>query len=163
MILEATEPGQGLLSMDLHTDGRFADKLCVPAGFRSLPYVSAEVLARGDHLPHMDGRDAFEHAVTKLPASVKAACAKAQVSLDQVDYFIAHHANQRINAAIVERLGVPGERVPSNIERLGNTSGGTIFILLYEMNRNGRLLPGQNLCFLALGAGLHWGAAVLRT
>ncbi|HSC85835.1 MAG TPA: beta-ketoacyl-ACP synthase III [Polyangiaceae bacterium] len=163
VIFEATDDASlGLRSMDLHTDGRYAEQLWVPAGFRSLPYVSAETLDSDAHLPAMEGREVFKHAVTKLPKSVKLACEKAGVTLDQVDYFIAHQANQRINDAIAERLGLDAARVPSNIEKLGNTSGGTIPILLDEMRRDGRLKAGQTLCFLALGAGLHWGAGVVR-
>ncbi len=163
LILEASDdPSLGLRSMDLHTDGRYADQLWVPAGFRSLPYMSGQTLEQDAHLPAMEGREIFKHAVTKLPKSV-AACEKAGVALDQVDYFIAHQANQRINDAIVERLGIDAAKVPSNIEQFGNTSGGTIPILMDQMRRDGRLKAGQTLCFLALGAGLHWGAAVVRT
>ena len=83
--------------------------------------------------------------------------------MGDVDWFVAHQANQRINDAITQRLKIDPARVPSNIERLGNTSAATIPILLSEMRADGRLKAGQTLCFLALGAGLHWGAAVYRT
>jgi 3-oxoacyl-[acyl-carrier-protein] synthase III len=110
----------------------------------------------------MDGRDVFRHAVTKLPASVRAVCARAGVSLSGIDWFIAHQANSRINDAVREALGVPEEKVPSNIDRYGNTSAATIPILMDEMRRDGRLRSGQLVCFLALGAGIHWGSAILR-
>jgi 3-oxoacyl-[acyl-carrier-protein] synthase-3 len=61
-----------------------------------------------------------------------------------------------------EKLEVPAEKVPSNIERYGNTSAATIPILLDEMRRDGRLKEGQLICFLALGAGIHWGSALFR-
>lgn len=86
----------------------------------------------------------------------------AKVRVDQVDWFIAHQANDRINEAVRERIGVAKERVPSNIARYGNTSAATIPILLDEMRRDGRLKPGQLVCFLALGAGIHWGSAIWR-
>lgn len=113
-------------------------------------------------IPFMDGREVFRAAVTLLPRAVRSACAQAKVSLDEIDWFVAHQANQRINEAIRERLKLPAAKVPSNIERYGNTSAATIPILLDEMRRDGRLQPGQLVCFLALGAGLHWGAALLR-
>lgn len=153
---------QTLLSMDLHTDGRFAHQLWVEAGFHSLPYVNQETLSQGTHLPAMEGREIFKHAVTKLPRSVKKAVQEAGLELGDVAWFVAHQANQRINDAIGERLKLDPVKVPSNIERIGNTSGATIPILLDEMRRDGRLQAGQNVCFLALGAGLHWGASVLR-
>ncbi|MBK7581470.1 MAG: ketoacyl-ACP synthase III [Myxococcales bacterium] len=152
----------GLLGIDLHADGRFADRLAIPAGFRSRPFISEKTVAEDLWIPRMDGREVFRQAVTLLPKSVARACSKAGVSLQQIDWFIAHQANERINDAVRERLGVPAEKVPSNIERYGNTSTATIPILTDEMRRDGRLRPGQLVCFLALGAGLHWGSAIWR-
>jgi 3-oxoacyl-[acyl-carrier-protein] synthase-3 len=111
----------------------------------------------------MDGREVFKHAVTKLPRSVQALCQRSSVQPEQIDWFIAHQANQRINEAVCQRLGVPIEKMPSNIDRFGNTSGATIPILMDEMRRDGRLKPGQLVCLLALGAGFHWGSMLLRT
>lgn len=156
------EPGTGILATDLHSDGRFVDKLLIEAGFRTRPFISQRTVDEDRWIPSMEGREVFRHAVTLLPASIKRACAKAKVTLDQVDWFIAHQANQRINDAVRERLGVPAEKVPSNIERTGNTSAATIPILVDEMRRDGRLRAGQLVCFLALGAGIHWGSVIWR-
>ncbi len=154
--------GAGLLAVDLHADGRYASELAVPAGFRRRPYATTEGVDANQFLPYMNGREIFRHAVSKLPSTVRAACDKAGVSLAQVDWFIAHQANDRINKVVRERLEIPEEKVPSNIARYGNTSGATIPILVDEMRRDGRLREGQLVCFLALGAGLHWGAAVVQ-
>jgi 3-oxoacyl-[acyl-carrier-protein] synthase III len=163
MLVERTEePGRGVLSVDLHSDGRFADQLYLPIGFKKRPFVSSDELERDANLPIMAGRDVFKHAVTKLPASVHAACERAGVKIEDIDWFLAHQANDRINDAVREKLGVPVEKVPSNIARFGNTSAATIPILVDEMRRDGRLVDGQLVCFLALGAGLHWGSAVVR-
>lgn len=153
---------QGLLSIDLHSDGRHSDELSIPAGFRRRPYATAEMLEDAEFIPRMNGREVFRHAVSKLPQTVRTACERANVSLEQIDWFIAHQANDRINKLVRERLGVPAEKVPSNIANYGNTSAATIPILVDEMRRDGRLRTGQLVCFLALGAGLHWGAAVMR-
>ena len=162
LVLERSESQSGILGVDLHTDGRYVEQLYIKAGFRTRPYVSAETIANESFLPLMVGRDVFKHAVTKLPQSVLAACRAAGVSIDQIDWFLAHQANDRINDAVRDRLKVPAEKVPSNIARYGNTSTATIPILVDEMRRDGRLQPGQLVCFLALGAGLHWGAIVYR-
>jgi 3-oxoacyl-[acyl-carrier-protein] synthase III len=154
--------GSGVLAVDLHSDGRYADKLHILAGFRTRPFISQTTVDEDRMIPVMDGRDVFRHAVEKLPRSVHAVCNQAKVKLEQIDWFIAHQANQRINELIRERLDVPPEKVPSNIERYGNTSAATIPILLDEMRRDGRLRDGQLVCFLALGAGLHWGSAIMR-
>lgn len=161
LLMESSQDAEaGLLSVDLHSDGRHSAELSIPAGFRRRPYMEADSLA--DFEFRMNGREVFRHAVSKLPETVRAACDKAGVALSEVDWFIAHQANDRINKAVRERLGLPAEKVPSNIDRYGNTSAATIPILVDEMRRDGRLQAGQLVCFLALGAGLHWGAAVMR-
>jgi 3-oxoacyl-[acyl-carrier-protein] synthase-3 len=163
LIVEKTErPGTGILGVDVHSDGRHSQKLVIPAGFRTRPFISETTVAEDLWIPRMDGRDVFRHAVTLLPRSVERSCATAKVKLEQIDWFIAHQANDRINEAVRERLGVTKEKVPSNIAEYGNTSAATIPILLDEMRRDGRLREGQLVCFLALGAGLHWGSAIWR-
>jgi 3-oxoacyl-[acyl-carrier-protein] synthase-3 len=162
LVLErSTKPGTGILAIDLHSDGRYSEELSIPAGFRRRPYATPEML-EDEFIPRMNGREVFRHAVSKLPQTVRVACERAGVTLDEVDWFIAHQANDRINKVVRERLGVPAEKVPSNIRNYGNTSAATIPILVDEMRRDGRLLEGQLVCFLALGAGLHWGAAIMR-
>ena len=89
------------------------------------------------HIPRMAGRDLFRNAVTKLPEVVRALCARHGVTLDDVDWFLAHQANDRINGAVRDSLGVPAAKVPSNIARYGNTSGATIPILVDELHRGG--------------------------
>ncbi len=161
LVVERDETGaSGVLGVDLHTDGRYANQLLLPVGFKSRPWVTPETAGR--HFPSMQGREVFKHAVTKLPRSVRRACEVAETPIEQIDWFIAHQANLRINDAICDRLNVPKEKCPSNIDRYGNTSGATIPILVDEMRRDGRIQPGQRICFLALGAGLHWGSLVLR-
>lgn len=163
LLVEKSErPGTGLLSVDLHADGRHFDKLMIPAGFKTRPFISRTTTEEELWIPRMDGGDLFRQAVTLLPRSIERGCAMAKVRVEQVDWFIAHQANQRINDAVRERIGVPLEKVPSNIERYGNTSAATIPILVDEMRRDGRLRPGHLICFLALGAGLHWGSAIWR-
>ncbi len=162
VVERSTTPGVGLLSIDLHSDGRYSDDLRIPVGFRRRPYITPEMLEDAEFIPRMNGREVFRHAVSKLPQTVRVACERANVSLDDVDWFIAHQANDRINKVVREKLGVPAEKVPSNIVNYGNTSAATIPILVDEMRRDGRLKTGQLVCFLALGAGLHWGAAIMR-
>lgn len=163
LILEADEAGNsGVLSLDVHSDGNLTDELLIPLGFRKRPYIGADELAQDLMIPRMQGREVFKQAVSKLPASIKAACAQAKVGLGDVDWFIGHQANDRINNLVRERLGLPVDKMPSNIAMYGNTSAGTVPILIDEMRRDGRLRSGQLVCIFALGAGLHWGAAIVR-
>ncbi len=113
-------------------------------------------------MPVMAGREVFRHAVTKLPSSIDTACKMANLSLGDIDWFVAHQANARINDAIRDRMKLDPAKVPGNIERVGNTSTATIPILMDEMIRDGRLQRGQVVCLFALGAGYHWGSLILR-
>ncbi|HVK72728.1 MAG TPA: 3-oxoacyl-[acyl-carrier-protein] synthase III C-terminal domain-containing protein [Kofleriaceae bacterium] len=157
------EPGRGLLGVEVHSDGHGARLIHIDGGgFRRRPHWAPWMLEQELHIPRMEGRELFKSAVTKLPQVVRSLCDKHGVALGDVDWFVAHQANDRINDAVRGALGVAPERVPSNIARYGNTSGATIPILVDELRRDGKLRPGQLVCFLALGAGLHWGAALMR-
>jgi 3-oxoacyl-[acyl-carrier-protein] synthase-3 len=160
VVRKSDKPGHGFIGAANHSDGRAADQIWVPGGmFTQRHYWGASV---DSHVPTMKGKDLFKSAVTLLPRAVREVCEKAGVTLDEIDWFVAHQANDRINASVRHSLGVPEAKVPSNIASYGNTSAGTIPILVDEMRRDGRLREGQLVCFLALGAGLNWGAALMR-
>ena len=155
--------GHGLLATRVYSDGRLHDALRVEAGgFRHRPYLTHEMLDQNQHIPRMNGRDLFKAAVQRLPQVVREVCGPHVSSLDEVDWFIAHQANDRINNAVKEALQLPDHKVPSNIARYGNTSSATIPILMDELLRTEQVRRGQLLCFLALGAGLNWGASLMR-
>jgi 3-oxoacyl-[acyl-carrier-protein] synthase-3 len=163
LVMQKAPPGRGLIGTEVHTDGAGAQQIYIEGGgFRRRPYWSPQMFEQELHIPSMDGKELFKNAVTKLPAVVRSLCKTHDVSLEQIDWFVAHQANDRINMAVVEALGVPPDKVPSNIARFGNTSSATIAILMDELIRGGRVKPGQLLCFLALGSGLHWGASLMR-
>jgi len=156
-------PGHGLIGAKIHTDGHAAKHIYIEGGgFRRRPYWTREMFDAEEHIPRMAGKELFKTAVTRLPQVVRALCAEHHTALGDVDWFIAHQANDRINQSVREALGVPAEKVPSNIARYGNTSGATIPILVDELLRGGKVKKGDLLCFLALGAGLHWGSVLMR-
>lgn len=163
VLFRATDRDAGLRGIKICSDGRFAELLYVPGGgFRSRPYWKAGSFDEDLHIPRMDGRELFKFAVTKLPRTAREVCAERGVSIDEIDVFLAHQANQRINEYIRKELKVPVEKLPSNIERYGNTSGATIPILLDEEMHAGRVRKGQLAMVLALGTGVHWGCALWR-
>lgn len=161
LILRKNEQeGHGLIGALNHSDGRGMDQIWVPGGmFTQRHYWNASI---DSHVPTMKGKELFKSAVTLLPRVVRELCQKHGVTLEEVDWFVAHQANDRINASVRQNLGVPESKVPSNIARYGNTSAGTIPILFDELSRDGKVKPGDLVCFLALGAGLNWGAALMR-
>ena len=164
MVLQKSEaPDGGFIGAELHSDGDSFDHLYVPGcGFRSIPYVSPESLAAEEHIPQMRGPSLLRKAVKTLSQTVRSLCETYGISQDEIDCFIAHQANDRINQAVRQALRIPPEKIPSNIARYGNTSAATIGILTDELRHDGTIREGDLLCFLALGAGLNWGAALLR-
>ena len=154
---------RGFLAADLHSDGERKDFIYIPGGaFTALPYINQRVLDEETFYPQMRGRDLFKAAVLELAASIETVCAKAGVTLDDVDCFVCHQANDRINQGVINKLGIPPEKAPSNIARYGNTSAATIGILLDELVREGRVKQGDLICMAALGAGLNWGTCLIR-
>lgn len=156
------ETERGLIDFQLHADGTRMDRLYVPAGMAYRPYISPEMIKNLLHVPHMDGKHVFRMAVTKMPEVVRELCARNGYKVSDIDLLIAHQANLRINEVVQQALGLPDERVYNNIQRYGNTTAATIPIAYDECRQAGRVKPGDLVCFVGLGAGFHWGAALLR-
>lgn len=110
----------------------------------------------------MDGQAVFKFAVKKVPEVVREVLEKADVLVDEIDYFILHQANKRIVEAVAKRLHQGIEKFPMNMDEYGNTSSASIPILLDEMNQKGLLKKGQKLVLAGFGAGLSWGATYLE-
>ena len=164
MVLQKSDQtGAGFIDAQLHSDGNQCETLFTPGvGFRQVPYVTPEALAEEQHIPRMRGQSLFKTAVHQLTRVVRNLLDENDLTKDDVDWFIAHQANDRINEAVRRALKVPKEKVPSNIARYGNTSAATIGLLTDELLREGTMNKGDLVCFFALGAGLNWGAALLR-
>lgn len=160
-VLRPCAPGDGILSVSIHSDGEHGDLLEVPAGGSKLP-SSAETVANHEHFVKMRGRELFKVAVRKMEESLLKALDDAGLSPEDLELIIPHQANQRIIDATRERLGVPADKVVLNIGRYGNTSSASIPISLDEQVRAGRLKPGDHLGFVAFGGGVNWGASVAR-
>jgi 3-oxoacyl-[acyl-carrier-protein] synthase-3 len=160
-VLGPVSPPSGILASDLHTEGLYADHLYIPAGGTAAP-ASHETLARGDHYIKMRGNELFKVAVRTMEEVSRRVLEKAQVCADQIDLFIPHQANQRITEAVRERLGVPAEKVYTNIDRVGNTSSASIPICIDECVRSGRIKKGDLILMAAFGAGVTWGAVLMR-
>jgi len=160
---EVGTPAQDAVRLTYHSgNDRWPDIYIPGGGFQKRPYSDNAMLERDEWIPELAGREVFKAAVTKLPIVVKSLLAKHGVTLDDISCFVAHQANDRINEAVRETLGIPKDKVPTHIARNANTSGGTIAILMDELLREKRVKKGDLLCFLALGSGLHWGAALMR-
>jgi 3-oxoacyl-[acyl-carrier-protein] synthase-3 len=163
VLRQSATAGGGFIAAELHSDGASFDHLFVPGvGFRRIPYVTAESLEADDHIPQMQGPSLLKKAVQTLSRAVRSICETEGISQHEIDRFIAHQANDRINRAVRDALKIPPEKIPSNIARFGNTSAATIGILTDELRRDGKIREGDLLCFLGIGAGLNWGVALMR-
>jgi 3-oxoacyl-[acyl-carrier-protein] synthase-3 len=157
------DPKRGILGFALHTDGKNAESLYVPsAGFAYRPYYDEKMVKEGRFVPSMDGRQVFKMAVTKMPEAVHEVCAKVGVKADDINLLIPHQANLRISEAVQKALKFPDEKVYNNIQKYGNTTAATIPIAYHECKESGRVKQGDLVCFVGLGAGFHWGAALMR-
>jgi len=156
---EAT--ASGILAYRLASEGKLGQALMVPGGGSRKPF-SQEVLDQNQHFLSMDGRSVFKWAVRLIPDIVGEMLFRAELSLDEIDLFIPHQANIRIIDAAVESLGIEREKVFVNLDRYGNTSAASIPIAIAEAFRAGRIKPGSNVLLVGFGAGLTWGACLLR-
>lgn len=155
------EPGRGILASSLHTDGSLADYITLPGGGTIHPPTEESVKARL-HYIRMRGNETFKIAVRSIEEVCREVLAMGGVSPAEVDLFVPHQANKRIIDAVGSRLGLADVKVYLNIDRTGNTSSASIPIALDEVVRRGRVRKGDRVLFAAFGAGLTWGAALLR-
>ncbi|MFT3706802.1 MAG: beta-ketoacyl-ACP synthase III [Archangium sp.] len=162
-IAPTDDPKRGILGFSLHTDGKDVESLYVPsAGFKYRPYFTEEHVREGRYVPVMDGRTVFKMAVTKMPESVNTVLAKCELKLDDVNLLIPHQANLRISEGVQKQLKLPDDRIYNNIQKYGNTTAATIPIAYDECRKSGRIKQGDLVAFCGLGAGFHWGAALMR-
>jgi 3-oxoacyl-[acyl-carrier-protein] synthase-3 len=155
---------RGVLSLVLRADGSGAKDLWLPApaSMRSPARITHEMLDRGEHYPQMNGKQVFRWATEKMPEVAKEALAAAGLGIGDVDYFVPHQANMRINQMVAQKLGIPADRVCHNIERYGNTTAATIPLGLSEAYEEGRLGEGKVVLTAAFGSGYTWAASVIR-
>lgn len=159
VLLAPGRADQGMLAYQFGSDGSGGDLLNRPACGSRMP-PTAEALERGLHYLTMDGRAVFKWAVRILTDSTNAVLTHAGMAVADCRWFVPHQANVRIVHAASDVLGFPRENVFKNLDRYGNTSGGSIPIALDEMNREGQIAPGDRLLISGFGAGLTWGTAL---
>ncbi|MGB3787372.1 MAG: beta-ketoacyl-ACP synthase III [Phormidesmis sp.] len=152
-----------LLSFEMHSNGSQND--CLNASYKkeSTALVDSITVQTGQYQPvTMNGREVYRFAVKRVPEVLEKSLFHAGLSINDIDWLILHQANQRILDAVAERLGVPGDRVVSNMAKHGNTDAASIPIALDEWVRAGKIKSGDTLALSGFGAGLSWGAAILK-
>ncbi|OIQ68641.1 3-oxoacyl-[acyl-carrier-protein] synthase 3 [mine drainage metagenome] len=157
LILEAgvgdgSTADRGILSTDLHSDGRFRDIL----------YVDGGVATQNTGYLRMQGKEVFRHAVEKLAETAHTALAKVGLESADVDWIVPHQANLRIIKATAQKMGLGMDHVVLTVQDHGNTSAASTPLALSVGKQRGQIKTGDLLVTEAIGGGLAWGSVVLR-
>ena len=167
-IVSATDEDRGIRYWGVGADGRFAESLCQKVwDIRRRPFIPLNEdgvgqVGDGFMWAEMDGRKVFRHAVERMCQAVMEACQATGVFGPDVDLWLFHQANMRINQYVAGQLGIPEEKLVHNIDRYGNTTAATIPLLMAEAARDGRLKPGMKVMCVAFGSGFTWGSALIE-
>lgn len=167
VVVSATEEDRGIRKCWLGADGRHAEVLAQKVwDIRKRPFIKVDADGNGivpaeDMFANMDGKVVFKNAVEKMIGTVMQACWELQMQPSDIDLFVFHQANMRINQYIQQTLALPDEKVVHNIQKYGNTTAATIPILLAESERNGKLKRGMKVAMVGFGSGFTWGGAVV--
>ncbi len=153
--------GKGILATKIRSDGRYEDQLFAPGGGTKLG-TTHQTIDEGQHFFKMKGNELFKVAVRSMADISAEVLEKAGLTVDDVDLVIPHQANQRITDAVASRLGVPDEKVYSNIAEMGNTSSASIPIAIDECIQSGKIKEGSLVLLTAFGGGVTWGGTVIR-
>ncbi|MBK8266635.1 MAG: ketoacyl-ACP synthase III [Nannocystis sp.] len=151
----------GVRAIELHADGVGARDLWTeaPASMYT-PRLTPEMFEEGRHYPRMNGKQVFRWATEKMPEVALSVLGRSGMTIAEVDLFVPHQANMRINQMVAARLGIAEDRVVHNIQRYGNTTAATIPIGISESWREGKIQPGSRVLMAAFGAGFTWAGAV---
>ncbi|BAF59926.1 3-oxoacyl-(acyl-carrier-protein) synthase III [Pelotomaculum thermopropionicum SI] len=161
VVLRPSADESGILAFKLYSDGSKGPLLMMPAGGSRRP-ATRETVEEKLHYIHMNGREVFKFAVRIMEDAVAEVLDATGLKESEVDFFIPHQANIRIIDSAAKRLGLPMDKVLVNVDRYGNTSTASIPLALEEAWRGGRIKKGDNIVMVGFGAGLTWGAMVIR-
>lgn len=161
VVVSASDGERGILSTHLRSDGTLCELIMVPGGGSRTP-PSEKVIAERLQFIKMKGNETFKVAVRTLEDIARTTLSANNLRVEDLDLYVPHQANIRILKAVIERLGLPIEKVMLNVDRYGNTSAASIPIALDEAVREGRIKDGSLVMLGAFGAGLTWASAVIR-
>lgn len=162
IVMQASEIDR-FLGFEIRSDG--TQNNCLTLAFQPQAKQLVQEIAVGQGLFQpiaMNGQEVYRFAVKKVPEVIEKALFRAEVSVDQVDWLLLHQANQRILDAVAHRLGIPDQKVISNMAKYGNTSAASIPLALDEGVRAGQVKSGDLIAAAGFGAGLTWGSTIFR-
>ncbi|MBR1460569.1 ketoacyl-ACP synthase III [bacterium] len=161
VVTESDDGVDDILSIDISADGSIGQMIQTNMPSQCCPLVEqADEVGTGKII--MNGKDVYKFAVSTVPAYVEKCIEKSGMKSEDIDYLIPHQANQRIIESIQNRLKYTDDKVISNIKYYGNTSAASIPIALVEGVEQGKIKLGSTAVLCGFGAGMTWGAAVIR-
>jgi 3-oxoacyl-[acyl-carrier-protein] synthase-3 len=154
---------KGILSTHLHADGEFAEELAAKdPGSNVKPRLTKEMIDEGTVFPYMNGSLVFKNAVVRFPEVINEALEANGLTSSDLNMLIPHQANLRITQFVQQKMGLPPEKVFSNIEKYGNTTAASVPIALSEAVQQGKIKEGDLVCLAAFGSGFTWASALIR-
>lgn len=165
VVVKAAEEGEpsGMLGYEMHSDGsgRCNLNLAYDGAEEQLGEVTS--VTNGAYKPiYMNGKEVFKFATTRVPKVVLEAMENAGVTSDDVDWLLMHQANVRILESAAKKMGISMDKVIKNLDEYGNTSAGSIPLALDQAVKEGKVKKGDTIVVAGFGAGLSWGAAVIK-
>lgn len=159
IVRASDDPGLGIVAQSMHADGSRWGDLYLPSAQRDITSESNRAGTRPRCL-QMNGREVYKFAVTTFSKLIEETLAKAGITADDVDHFVCHQSNARILESAREKFGIPPEKMYVNIDRVGNTSAGSVPLCLDELRSQGRVKDGEIVMFVAFGGGLTWASSL---
>ncbi len=153
-----------ILSTHLHSDGVHAKELwmAAPGSNNGADRINVQHLEEKMHYPQMNGKKVFAHAIRRMAEVMQEALVKNNMKLEEIDLFLFHQANLRINEMLAQELKIPPEKVFNTIMKYGNTTAATIPIGMAEAVKAGKLKKGMTVASAAFGSGFSWASAIYR-
>lgn len=159
VLLEPSEDENGIVDFVLHADGSGLQHLNMPAGGSVNPASHATVDAK-QHFAYQEGQAVFKHAVVNMAEVSAKIMEKNNLKAEDIAYLLPHQANKRICDATANRMGIGPEKMLMNIERYGNTTAGTIPLLMFDYEK--KFKKGDNIILAAFGGGFTWGSIYIK-
>jgi len=160
-VLSHEEGNDGFLAFRLYSDGSGQSNFTIPGGGSEIP-LTKDNIDEGLQYFLMNGREVYNTGTKVLPQAILQVLDDTGLQIKDIDLMIPHQPSIAILRKTAEIIGLPFDKVMTNMDRYANTSGGTIPILLDEVNRQGKLVKGKNILFAAVGSGWTWGAAIIK-
>lgn len=161
IILSGTNEDKGFIDFSMHTDSVGLDHFTIPGGGAEQP-SSLQTIDSGSHFWQMDGQEIYKTAIDVLPKSINKLLEKNKLTIEDIHCLLPHQPSIRILKDIAASIGMPFDRVKTNMDRYANTSGGTIPIVLDEVRKGEGFKPGEIVLMASIGAGMTWATALYK-